>query len=72
MRQQGENFTITGIIDIFIPFPSTSTTWALYNLGIHQDVQAKLREELLNVASDQPSMEEINALPYLDHFVHEV
>ncbi|KAE9391903.1 cytochrome P450 [Gymnopus androsaceus JB14] len=51
---------------------TTSTTWALYNLCLHQDVQAKLREELLNVGTDQPSMEEINTLSYFDHFVHEV
>lgn len=51
---------------------STSTTWALYALSLHKDVQVKLREELLDVATIQPSMDELNALPYLDAFVHEV
>jgi cytochrome P450 len=50
---------------------AASTTWALYALSLHQDVQAKLRRELLDVNSDQPSMDELNALPYLDAFARE-
>lgn len=33
--------------------------------------QAKLREELLTVGTDNPTMEELNALPYLDAVVRE-
>ncbi|KAF6758735.1 cytochrome P450 [Ephemerocybe angulata] len=50
---------------------STSTTWALYALSKSLDVQAKLRDELLNVSSDNPTMDELNALPYLDAVVRE-
>ncbi|KIK69258.1 hypothetical protein GYMLUDRAFT_1002408 [Collybiopsis luxurians FD-317 M1] len=53
-------------------FLVTTTGWALYALSLHQDIQAKLRGELLEVASNQPSMEELNAFPYLDKIVHEV
>lgn len=33
--------------------------------------QKKLRDELLQVSSDSPSMDELNALPYLDAVVRE-
>ncbi|KIJ62084.1 hypothetical protein HYDPIDRAFT_114926 [Hydnomerulius pinastri MD-312] len=50
---------------------STSTTWALYALTQAPEVQAKLREELLSVDTDTPSMEDLMALPYLDAVVRE-
>ncbi|OJT05109.1 Cytochrome P450 72A14 [Trametes pubescens] len=50
---------------------STSTTWALYAFCKHPEVQRKLREELLTVETDAPTMEELNALPYLDGVVRE-
>lgn len=34
-------------------------------------MQQKLREELLSVSSDTPTMEELSALPYLDAVVTE-
>ncbi|KAJ3573312.1 hypothetical protein NP233_g2500 [Leucocoprinus birnbaumii] len=49
----------------------TATSWALYALTKNKDVQVKLREELLTVSSDNPSMDELNALPYLDGVVRE-
>ncbi|THU93925.1 cytochrome P450 [Dendrothele bispora CBS 962.96] len=51
---------------------STSTTSAIYVLTQHKDVQTKLRQELLAVGTDSPSMDELSALPYLDAFVREV
>ncbi|EIW62528.1 cytochrome P450 [Trametes versicolor FP-101664 SS1] len=51
---------------------STATTWALYAFCKYPKVQQKLREELLSVDTDAPTMEELNALPYLDHVVHEL
>ena len=51
---------------------STSTAWALFELSRNPVVQSKLREELLAVPTDQPTMEELNALPYLESFVKEV
>ncbi|EKM59827.1 uncharacterized protein PHACADRAFT_250554 [Phanerochaete carnosa HHB-10118-sp] len=50
---------------------STATTWALFSLTQRPDVQRKLREELLQVATDSPTMDELNALPYLDAVVRE-
>ncbi|KAF4615470.1 hypothetical protein D9613_003376 [Agrocybe pediades] len=48
---------------------STGTTWALYELSQHKDIQSKLREELLSVPTDNPSMDELNELHYLDNVV---
>ncbi|KAL0575360.1 hypothetical protein V5O48_006611 [Marasmius crinis-equi] len=50
---------------------STSTTWALYLLATHPEIQSKLREELLPIPTDSPTMEDLNALPYLDGVVRE-
>ncbi|KAF9464574.1 cytochrome P450 [Collybia nuda] len=50
---------------------STGTTWALYALTQDMRVQTKLREELLAVDTDTPTMDELNALPYLDMVVRE-
>ncbi|CDO71507.1 hypothetical protein BN946_scf184910.g6 [Trametes cinnabarina] len=52
---------------------STATTWCLYALTQYPDVQRKLREELLSADTDTdtPTMDELNALPYLDMVVRE-
>ncbi|KAK7026779.1 hypothetical protein VNI00_015437 [Paramarasmius palmivorus] len=50
---------------------STATTWALLALTDNVEAQTKLREELLSVSTDMPSMEQLNALPYLDAVVRE-
>ena len=50
---------------------STETTWCLYSLCQHPDVQSKLRKELRTVQSDTPTMAELEALPYLDAVVRE-
>ncbi|KIK04023.1 hypothetical protein K443DRAFT_676331 [Laccaria amethystina LaAM-08-1] len=50
---------------------SIATTWALFALTQSPDVQVKLRNELLSVSTDNPTMEELNALPYLDAVVRE-
>ncbi|KAG8696934.1 hypothetical protein FRC09_008186 [Ceratobasidium sp. 395] len=50
----------------------TSTTWALYALAKHPEVQRKLRQELLESGlGDEPSMADLDKLPYLGDFVHE-
>jgi len=51
---------------------SVGTTWALYVLTQHPRIQDKLRTELLTVPTDNPTMDELNALPYLDAVVREV
>ncbi|KAG9125905.1 hypothetical protein FRC07_005703, partial [Ceratobasidium sp. 392] len=51
---------------------ATSTTWALYALTKHPECQQKLRQELLESAlGDEPSMAELDRLPYLDNVVRE-
>jgi cytochrome P450 len=46
-------------------------TWALFALTQNTAAQTRLREELLEVSSDRPTMDELNALPYLDCVVRE-
>ena len=50
---------------------SVATTWCLHALSQTPNVQRKLREELLSVDTDTPTMDELNALPYLDMVVRE-
>jgi cytochrome P450 len=50
---------------------STSLSWTLHALTLHPHVQDKLREELMTVGSDEPSLEVLEALPYLDAVVRE-
>ncbi|KDQ07870.1 hypothetical protein BOTBODRAFT_38429 [Botryobasidium botryosum FD-172 SS1] len=50
---------------------ASSTTWALFELSQHPEVQAKLRAELTSVSGDNLTMEELMALPYLDAVVKE-
>ncbi|KAL0576500.1 hypothetical protein V5O48_005475 [Marasmius crinis-equi] len=50
---------------------STSTTLAFYLLCANPAIQSKLREELLSVSTDSPSMDQLNALSYLDAVVRE-
>ncbi|KAI0316032.1 cytochrome P450 [Amylostereum chailletii] len=51
---------------------SSTVTWILLALAKHQDIQDKLRVELLHVTDgDMPTMEALNALPYLDAVVRE-
>nr|GAT44998.1 predicted protein [Mycena chlorophos] len=51
---------------------STATTWALHALSLHPDVQQTLREELLSVGTDNPTLDELSALPYLEKVIREV
>ncbi|EJU05909.1 cytochrome P450 [Dacryopinax primogenitus] len=51
---------------------SSAVTWALFTLSTDQDVQNKLRAELLSYPSPQSDMDELSAIPYLDAFVREV
>lgn len=50
---------------------SSATTWALFALTQNVEAQSKLRNELVAVGTDNPSMDELNALPYLDAVVRE-
>ncbi|KAJ7767044.1 cytochrome P450 [Mycena maculata] len=50
---------------------STALTWALFLLTQNTAAQTRLREELLGVSTDNPSMDELNELRYLDCVVRE-
>ncbi|KAJ7731394.1 cytochrome P450 [Mycena metata] len=49
-----------------------ATTWALYALALHPEVQTTLRAELLSMGTDAPSVDALNGLPYLEKVVREV
>jgi len=53
------------------PRCSTAVVWTLFALSCHATVQAKLRAELRTCASDSPTMEQLQALPYLEGVVQE-
>ena len=50
---------------------SAAATWALFALTQDLEAQNKLRNELITVGTDNPTMDELNALPYLDAVVRE-
>ncbi|PPQ82386.1 hypothetical protein CVT25_008347 [Psilocybe cyanescens] len=50
---------------------SIATTWALYALTQNKEAQVTLRDEIQRVSTDNPTMDELNGLPYLDAVVRE-
>ena len=46
-------------------------TWALYALTQNKQTQTKLRQEVSSVSTDNPTMDDLNGLPYLDAVVRE-
>ncbi|KAJ7115351.1 cytochrome P450 [Mycena epipterygia] len=50
---------------------SLSSAWALHALSLNTVAQTKLREELLTISTDNPTMDELNSLPYLDMVIRE-
>ncbi|KAJ7759788.1 cytochrome P450 [Mycena maculata] len=50
---------------------SAATAWALYALSVNTAAQTKLREELLAISTENPTMDELNSLPYLEYVVRE-
>ncbi|TXT09235.1 hypothetical protein VHUM_02709 [Vanrija humicola] len=59
---------------LFAGAETTSVTMAyiLYRLARHPEMQARLREEIMSVDEDQPSLEVLNSLTFLEYFVREV
>lgn len=45
--------------------------WCIFALSQVPEVQRRLRDELLQVPTDSPTMDELNALHYLDLVVKE-
>jgi len=50
---------------------SLAMTWALYALTQNKQAQTKLRQEVSDVPTDNPTMDDLNGLPYLDAVVRE-
>ncbi|KAI5894181.1 cytochrome P450 [Schizophyllum commune H4-8] len=51
---------------------STAMTWALFQLSRSPEMQKRLRDELRSLQTDEPTMDDLNSLPFLDNFVKEV
>ncbi|KAJ7241311.1 cytochrome P450 [Mycena haematopus] len=51
---------------------SLATSWALHALSAHPAAQNKLREELFTLSTENPTMDELNSLPYLEAVVREM
>ncbi|KAI9460714.1 cytochrome P450 [Russula earlei] len=50
---------------------STAVAWTLLAVSCNPTIQAKLRDELRTCPTDSPTMEQLNALPYLESVVRE-
>lgn len=50
---------------------STVLAWLLWRLAHNQDVQDRLRAELQTLDVEQPELEQLNSLPYLENVVRE-
>ncbi|KAJ6600393.1 cytochrome P450 [Mycena vulgaris] len=50
---------------------STAATWGLFEIAKNAEIQTRLRNELLAVDTENVTMDELNALPYLDCVVRE-
>lgn len=50
---------------------SAAMSWTLFGLCQNLEAQRKLREELLALTTDDPTIDELKTLPYLDMVVRE-
>jgi len=50
---------------------SAALSWTLFGLSANLEAQRKLREELLTLNTDSPTMSDLKALKYLDMVVRE-
>ena len=50
---------------------SVTMSWALYALSQNKQAQTKLREEISTISTDNPTMDNLNGLPYMDAVVRE-
>ncbi|KAF8800660.1 p450-domain-containing protein [Phlegmacium glaucopus] len=50
---------------------SIAMAWALYALTHNKQAQRKFRQEVSNLLTDNPTIGDLNGLPYLDAVVHE-
>jgi cytochrome P450 len=50
---------------------SNATTWCLFRLAQNLEMQRRLREELLTVHDEEPSLDVLNSLPFFEKVVRE-
>ena len=75
MKQQGTHVRPSDILQLKLAnsdsWRSVTMSWALYALSINKHAQTKLREEISNISTDNPTMDDLNGLPYMDAVVRE-
>ena len=75
MKQQGTHVRPSNILQSIFTnsgsWCSVTMSWALYALSGNKDAQTKLREEVSNISTDNPTMDDLNGLPYMDAVVRE-
>ncbi len=73
MKPRGVDSTLPSRFDTqsTLCYCSTAVSWTLFALCCQPAVQAKLRVELHTCPTDSPTMEQLNALPYLESVVRE-
>ena len=71
MKQQGLSGILQSKLTNSDSLHSIAMAWALYALTQNKDAQTKLRKEVSNLSTDEPSMDDLNGLRYLDSVVRE-
>ena len=75
MKQQGTHIRPFDILQSkftdFESWRSVTMSWALYALSQNKDAQTKLREEISSISTDNPTMDDLNGLPFMDAVVRE-
>ena len=75
MKQQGTHVRPSDILQSKFTnsesWCSITMSWALYALSQNKHAQTKLREEISNISTDNPTMDDLNGLPYLEAVVRE-
>ena len=75
MQQQGIHVRPSDILQSkltnFLSCRSVTMSWALFALSQNKHAQSKLREEISNISTDNPTMDDLNGLSYMDAVVRE-
>ena len=50
---------------------SAALSWVLYSLSVNKEVQWKLRQELSEIPNENPTMDDLNELRYMDAVIRE-
>ena len=76
MKQQGTHIRPSDILQSELTdsesWFSVTMSWALYALSQNKHAQTKLREEISNISTDNPTMDDLNGLSYMDAVVREI